>query len=122
MSLSCVIIDDNLDFLEAARRLLEGQGIEVVGIASTTAEAIQRVSVLRPDVALVDVNLGEEDGFALARHLTASGASAATRVILTSTYEQGDLVEELEHGQTIPFVSKVDLSGAAIRSALGLES
>lgn len=118
--LRCVLVDDNLEFLEAARRLLEGQGIDVVGVASTTAEAIQRVAELRPDVTLVDVNLGEESGSDLARHIAAWSDEASTRVILVSAYAETDLADALPPGQTIPFMSKADLSRAAIRAAMGL--
>src|SRR3954454_10294970 len=44
--LRCLIIDDSPLFLEAARALLELDGISVVAVASTTAEAVQRVQDL----------------------------------------------------------------------------
>ena len=64
-----VIVDDNSEFLDSARRLLEHQGISVVGVASTKADALRHVHELRPDVTLVDVNIGEESGFDLAEAL-----------------------------------------------------
>jgi len=117
MRLRCLIVDDNAGFLEAARGLLEGQGIEIVGVASTSAEAIRRVLELRPDVTLVDVNLGEENGADLARRLL-SDETTPTRVILISTYAQDDLAEALPSGSTFPFMSKARLSAMAIRAAL----
>jgi CheY-like chemotaxis protein len=65
--LRCLIIDDSLRFLDAARALLERQGIAVVGVASNSAEALQRVEELRPDVTLLDIDLGGESGLELAR-------------------------------------------------------
>jgi CheY-like chemotaxis protein len=62
----CLIVDDNHRFLQVARVMLEREGSDVVGVASTSAEAIQRAHELRPDVALVDVDLGAECGFDLA--------------------------------------------------------
>jgi DNA-binding response OmpR family regulator len=56
--LRCLIVDDSPRFLHAARGLLERQGIRVVGVASTSAEALQQATVLRPDLALLDINLG----------------------------------------------------------------
>jgi len=56
----CLIVDDSADFANAARRLLERDGTTVVDVASTGAEALRRFEELRPDVALVDVNLGSE--------------------------------------------------------------
>ena len=64
MPIRLLIVDDNPEFLKAARRVLEGDGIQVVGVASTTAEAVSKHSKLQPDVTLVDVNLGDEDGVA----------------------------------------------------------
>src|SRR3954452_19837424 len=55
--LRCLIVDDNAPFLEAAASLLEREGIEVVGVASTGDEALRHAQELRPDVALVDILL-----------------------------------------------------------------
>jgi CheY-like chemotaxis protein len=52
--LHCVIVDDNARFAAAASKLLEGQGIEVLGVASYCAEALSMVAELRPHVTLVD--------------------------------------------------------------------
>jgi CheY-like chemotaxis protein len=69
LMLRCLIIDDSPRFLDAARGLLERQGVTVVGVASTSAEALQRVEELRPDVTLLDIDLGGESGLDLARRL-----------------------------------------------------
>jgi len=58
VSLRCLIVDDNQGFCEAARDLLEGQGVTVVGFAATSSEAVRSVQQLRPEVALVDIDLG----------------------------------------------------------------
>ena len=118
--LSCVIVDDNLDFLEAARRLLGGQGIEVVAVATSGAEGIRQVAASRPDVVLVDVNLGEESGGDLARRIADSSDTSSTRIVLISTLTEADVVAMLPEGATIPFVAKSDLSASAIRAAIGL--
>jgi DNA-binding NarL/FixJ family response regulator len=65
----CLIVDDSPRFVDAARGLLERQGITVVGVASTSAEALRRTGELRPDVTLVDIDLGGESGLELARLL-----------------------------------------------------
>ena len=83
-----VIVDDNPEFLDSARRLLEHQGISVVGVASTEADGLRHVHELRPDVTLVDVNLGEESGFDLAEALQESDDGAPVPVILISTHAE----------------------------------
>jgi CheY-like chemotaxis protein len=65
----CLIVDDDASFLDTASLLLEQQGVAVVGVATTSAEALKRVEELRPEVILVDVNLGAESGFELAEQL-----------------------------------------------------
>src|ERR1700738_3634790 len=69
----CLIVDDSPNFLDAARNLLECHGIRVVGTASTSAEALVLIDRLRPDVTLVDVNLGDESGFELTERLPLEG-------------------------------------------------
>jgi PleD family two-component response regulator len=58
MPLRCLLVDDNGTFLEAARRLLEREGVTVVGVASSIAEALREARALLPDVILVDIGLG----------------------------------------------------------------
>ena len=67
MQLRCLIVDDNQAFLEAARVLLEREGLAIAGTASNSAEALRKADTLRPDVVLVDLMLGKESGFELAR-------------------------------------------------------
>src|SRR6202021_3810632 len=83
-----VIVDDNPEFLDSARRLLEHQGARVVGVASTNADALRSVQQLRPDVTLVDVNIGEESGFDLAAALHAIDGAATAPVILISPHAE----------------------------------
>jgi DNA-binding NarL/FixJ family response regulator len=119
VSLRTLIVDDNAGFLEAARDLLEREGIAVVGVASTSAEALRRAAELRPDVTLVDVYLGAESGLDLARRLSTQGDPTPSRVILISTYAESDFPDLSSVSPAIAFVSKADLSASAIEKALG---
>src|ERR687892_2035324 len=89
----CLIVDDSPRFLDAARGLLERQGIVVVGVASNSAEALQRAEELRPDVTLLDIDLGGESGLELARRLQHQTGPAPTRVILISTHAEQDYAD-----------------------------
>lgn len=113
-----VIVDDNPEFLDSARRLLEHQGVCVVGVASTNADALRCVQELRPDVTLVDVNLGLESGFDVAEALHEIGDGAAAPVILVSTHAEPDLTDMIETSPAIGFVAKSALSATAITAAL----
>src|ERR1700752_5494009 len=92
----CFLVDDSQDVLAAARGLLTSEGVEVVGTASTSREALTGVAELRPDVVLVDVNLGAESGFALARALDQASGTAGTPVVLISTHAEGEDAELIE--------------------------
>jgi CheY-like chemotaxis protein len=119
VALRTLIVDDNARFLEAASDLLEREGISVVGVASTSDEALRRSAELRPDVTLVDVYLGQESGVDLARRLSAPGAPGQSRVILISTYAESDFPDLLAAGPALGFVSKAELSASAIEKVLG---
>jgi DNA-binding NarL/FixJ family response regulator len=113
VSLRCLIVDDNALFLEGAGALLRREGLDVIGVASNSAQAIQLVSELRPDVTLVDVDLGDEDGLELARRL-----SDTSRVILISTHSEDDLAHLIAMSPALGFVPKTRLSAQAIRDVL----
>jgi CheY-like chemotaxis protein len=116
--LRCLIVDDNSEFLETAGELLRRDGLEIVGVASNTADALARVAALEPDVALVDVYLGEEDGVDLARRLTSGADGVRCPVILISTYAEADLGTATKPLPAAGFVRKTRLSGTAIRQVL----
>ena len=114
----CVLVDDNRDSLNAAVRLLEHQGISVVAVATSLAEGLQRVEELRPDVVLVDINLGQESGFDLVEQVQNESAGAV-QTILISTHAEEDFAELISASPALAFIPKAALSGAAIRDALG---
>src|SRR5690242_12472360 len=107
--LRCLIVDDNPRFLDAARGLLEREGVAVVGVASTGAEAAQRVEQLRPDVVLLDIDLGVESGFDVARQLHGDGRPAP-RIILISTHAEQDYADLIAASPALGFVAKTALS------------
>ena len=115
--LTCLIVDDSPPFLEAARQLLADDGVTVVGVAATSDQAVDETLALRPDVALVDVDLGSESGFDVARRL-AGLPHGAPRVILISAESGSELAELVDASGALGFVSKTDLSGDAIRTLL----
>jgi DNA-binding NarL/FixJ family response regulator len=113
--LSVLIVDDNRLFLEAARDRLEVEGLRVVGVAATSAEALRRADELRPEVVLVDVMLGDESGFELARRLVAGHWDGGPAVILISTYSAADFARPIAESPATGFLPKLELSADAIR-------
>jgi DNA-binding NarL/FixJ family response regulator len=118
MVLRCVIVDDSARFLEAARALLEREGVDVVGVASTIAAALRLVDEVRPDVTLVDIDLGAESGFDLALRLARNGARAPCRAILISTHAEADFADLIDSSPAVGFLSKSDLSAQALYAIL----
>ena len=114
MGFSVLIVDDSEPFLEAARALLERQGLEVLEVASTSAQALGRVGELRPDIVLVDINLGPESGFELARQLDGHGSRPT--VILMSTGTEADFGELIGDSTASGFLTKSELSADGIRT------
>jgi len=117
VALRCLIVDDNALFLEGAAALLRREGLDVIGVASNSAQAIQLVSELRPDVTLVDIDLGDEDGLELVRQLSDTSA-AHSKVILVSTHSEDDLAHLIATSPALGFVPKTRLSAQAIRDLL----
>jgi len=116
MPLRCLLVDDNEAFLEAASLLLEREG--VVGVASNIAEALRQARVLRPDVILVDIGLGEESGFDLARLLAQDGQGSGAGVILISTAAEADYSELIDDSPAAGFLAKSELSAQGISRIL----
>jgi DNA-binding NarL/FixJ family response regulator len=119
MRLRCLIVDDNASFREELRGLLAEQGLDVVGGAGSAAEAFRQIAELRPDVALIDIDLGEESGLELARQLHKQpGQAGLPRLILISTHDEAEYADLIEASSAIGFLTKIDLSAATIRQML----
>jgi CheY-like chemotaxis protein len=114
-----LLVDDNDAFLEAASVLLEREGVTVVGVASNTAEAVRQARALQPDVILVDIGLGDESGFDLARLLTRDGQGDRAEVILISSYAETDYADLIAESPAAGFLAKSELSARAIGRILG---
>jgi DNA-binding NarL/FixJ family response regulator len=117
MVLRCLIVDDNPQFLAVARQLFDREGIAVVGVAATGAEAIERAKELEPDVMLLDIDLGDESGFDVAQRLAAA-VHTGLRVILISSYAESDFADLIAASPAAGFLSKSELSASAISRIL----
>jgi len=118
MPLSCLLVDDNDAFLETARDLLEREGVQVAGVASNIAGALRQARALRPDVILVDIGLGKESGFELARLLAADGQGGGADVILISAQAATDYTDLIAESPAAGFVPKSELSAHRINQIL----
>ena len=101
---------DNAAFLAAARAILEGRDFTVVGEAATAPEALQRAEELAPDLVLLDIDLGEDNGLALARALARRTPSAASKLILVSAHPRDDFADLIAESPALGFIAKSELS------------
>jgi CheY-like chemotaxis protein len=118
----CLLVDDSEAFLETASLLLEQEGLTVIGVASSIAEALRQARALRPDLILVDIGLGDESGFDLARLLTQDGQGGqgvGAEVILISTVAEADYRELIDESPAAGFLAKSELSVRGISRILG---
>jgi DNA-binding NarL/FixJ family response regulator len=113
MTTSFLIVDDHPSFRAAARMLLESEGFVVVGEASDGAAAVSEARRLSPDAVLLDVNLPDTDGFAVAAELV-----PGPLVVLTSSRDVHEFGPLVGRSGARGFVAKADLSGARLRALL----
>jgi CheY-like chemotaxis protein len=118
MPLRCLIVDDNPGFLRSARLLLEGEGLTVVAVAATGDSALRQAEALRPDVVLVDIDLGAESGFDVAGRLHSRLAGSPSDLILISTHAEEDFTDLITATPAVGFISKSRLSALSIRRLL----
>ena len=117
--LSCLIVDDSTGFLQAARMLLEREGLDIAGEATTAAEGHRLARALQPDVVLADIVLGADSGFELARRLADDPLTVGTTVVLISTHSAADFAELIEASPAAGFLPKVELSARALQNLCG---
>ena len=115
----CLIVDDSPDFLDAARELLELEGVTVAGVAATGDDAVRLAGELRPDVVLVDIDLGAESGLTVAKRLADLRGEHGGNVILISTHDEDEFAELIDASSTIGFIPKSALSASAINRLVG---
>ena len=115
--LRLLLVDDSPEVLALTRELLEHQGVEVVAVAADIASALRCAVALRPDVAIVDIDLGGESGFDLVERL-----APGVRAVLTSTHAEDDFLDLIGASRALGFLTKSDLSAPAIAAIVNAHS
>jgi len=111
-----LIVDDHAAFRSIARQILSADGFLTVGETADGAEAIRACGELCPDLVLLDVQLPDVDGFAVAAVLTARVDPPA--VVLVSSRSRTDYGSRIEDCRARGFIAKAELSGEAVRRLL----
>jgi two-component system response regulator DevR len=109
------LLDDHEVVRHGLRAMLDAEpDLEVVGEASTGAEALARVPAARPDVAVLDVRLGEGDGIEVCRALRAEHPGLAC-LMLTSFADDDAMMAAILAGASGFVLKQIrgsDLTGA----------
>jgi DNA-binding NarL/FixJ family response regulator len=119
MTRSVLVVDDDPQFRGLAARLLAASGLTVVGEADSVAAALAAAARLEPSAVLVDVELPDGDGVALARELAA--LPWQPRIVLTSIDGDITTTEDAQRAGARTFVKKTDLPHAPLTRLLGGE-
>lgn len=116
MKRTVLIVDDHEGFRSSARRVLESEGYDVIAEAADGVSGVAAAAEKRPDLALVDVQLPDFDGFEVTRRLLEDEPSS--EIVLISSRERTDFGSLVETSGAKGFVSKADLSAAALEALL----
>jgi CheY-like chemotaxis protein len=116
MDRSVLVVDDDPAFRELAQRILADIGLTVVAQADSAAAAISAAKAMEPEAALVDVDLPDRDGIALARELTT--LPWRPRVVLTSVDPDAAGPDDVRSSGAVAFMHKADLANGSLRSLL----
>jgi DNA-binding NarL/FixJ family response regulator len=121
-TISCVrptvlIVDDHAAFRASARALLQAEGFDVVGDASDGASALQAVLRLRPEIVLLDIQLPDLDGLAVAEQLAA--VSNAPAIVLISSRDAAVYGPRIRSAPACGFIPKSALSGETLAALVG---
>lgn len=109
-NIQVLVVDDDIDFLESHKILLERGGYQVV-TAQSRKEAEEYINENRPDFALIDLMMEEVDGgFVLAHHIKKRYPDVPVIMVSSVTSETGlEFDEDRKDGQWVKvdsFLSK----------------
>jgi DNA-binding NarL/FixJ family response regulator len=109
-----LIVDDHALFSEALRPLLEQNGMEVLGIAGTGADALEAARRERPEVVLVDLGLPDMPGLALGREILEEHPE--TKVLAVTSMDHARIAREVLQAGFHGFLTKDTPLSRFIRS------
>ena len=112
---SVLIVDDQAPFRDAARAVIErSRDFRLAGEAASGEEADGMVDSLRPELILMDINMGAVSGIEAARRITARHPQIM--VVLVSTYQVDDLPPDVRTSGARAYLHKEELSGRVLRA------
>jgi CheY-like chemotaxis protein len=116
MARSILVVDDDWSFRQLVIGLLRSWGHDVVGEAGSVAEAVEAVTVLRPDTVLIDVGLPDGDGLELSTQLSA--LPWPPRILLISADADAASDSDARRAGAAGFIPKAEVTGSQFRRML----
>ena len=107
-----LIVDDHAEFRASATELLQAEGFDVIGAADDAGGAVELALRLRPQIVLLDVQLPDRDGFAVADRLAQE--PQPPQVVLISSRDAVAYGRRIAGAPVRGFIAKRDLTGAAL--------
>jgi two-component system, NarL family, invasion response regulator UvrY len=113
-ALPVLVVDDQAPFRAAARAVLRrADGFELVGEASSGAEAIALADELHPALVLMDINMPEMNGIEATRRIVAAHPDVV--VFLCSTYDLADLPRSATESGASGYINKERFGADALQ-------
>ena len=106
-------IDDSPEMLEVLVDLLQWEFL-VVGTLSSGALALDQAANFKPDIILLDVDLGDISGFRVAEHLRSSGCPA--RIVFLSVHESIDFIRAAQDLGAAGYVFKSQITRDLVKT------
>lgn len=98
------LVDDHNLMRDGLRLVLERSGIDVVGESVDAAGAFDLVARYEPDIVLIDVSLGEDDGITVIRELR--GRAPALRIVVVTMHRDAETVRQALYAGAAGYVVK----------------
>ncbi len=108
-----VIVDDHPLFLEGIRSIIQREeNLSVVGEASTGSEAVEIIEKHKPDLAILDVELKDGDGFEIFEFI--KNFKNETRVIFLTMHNDPEILRKALEQGAMGFILKENTAGEII--------
>lgn len=118
-----LIVDDHKIMREGLFKLLQYEaGFEVVGQAADGQQAVQLAEQLKPDVIIMDINMGEMSGIEATRRIVANNPE--TKVIGLSMHDDRNVVKAMRDAGAAAYLTKMGPSDdliAAVRACVSVQ-
>ncbi len=109
-----LIVDDQAPFRDAARAVVErANGFDLVAEAESGEDAVAAVDRARPDLVLMDINMGGISGIEAATQI--SVAHPEVTVFLLSTYNVEDLPPDVAECGAAAYLNKEEFGGRLLK-------